>query len=152
MEVRPIIGWRNPRWEFIVNPIIDFAFGAGGNADFVPAARLARKLGEDQFIGLEYYTDLGTPGSFPSFQQQQHQLFAVTDFKVGEIDVDLGIGYGLTTGSDRWVAKTILSYAFPVPGKGGDSDSGPKTPLTMRSSLRQPSASQVALNPLAGMQ
>jgi hypothetical protein len=113
----------------------------------VPAARLARKLGEDQFIGLVYYTDLGTPGSFPSFQ-----LFAVTDFKVGEIDVDLGIGYGLTTGSDRWVAKTILSYAFPVPGKGGDSDSGPKTPLTMRSSLRQPSASQVALNPLAGMQ
>jgi hypothetical protein len=26
-------------------------------------------------------------------------LFAVTDFEVGEIDVDLGIGYGLTSGS-----------------------------------------------------
>ena len=25
MEVRPIIGWRNPQWEFIINPIIDFA-------------------------------------------------------------------------------------------------------------------------------
>jgi hypothetical protein len=32
MEVRPIIGWRDPQWEFIVNPIIDFAIGAGGSA------------------------------------------------------------------------------------------------------------------------
>ncbi len=152
MEVRPIIGWRNPQWEFIVNPIMDFAFGAGGNPDFVPAARLARNLGEDRFIGLEYYTDLGAPGSFPSFQQQEHQLFAVTDFKVGKVDVDLGIGYGLTTGSDRWVAKAILGYAFPVPGKGGDSEPGPKTPLTMRSSLRQQTAAQMALDPLAGLQ
>jgi hypothetical protein len=152
MEIRPIIGWRNPQWEFIVNPIMDLAFGAGGNVDFVPAARLARNLGEDRFIGLEYYTDLGAPGSFPSFQQQEHQLFAVTDFKVGKVDVDLGIGYGLTTGSDRWVAKAILGYAFPVPGKGGDSDTGPKAPLTMRSSLRQQTPTQMALDPLAGLQ
>jgi len=51
MEVRPIIGWRNPQWEFIVNPIIDFAWGQLGTADFAPAARLARNLGEDRFIG-----------------------------------------------------------------------------------------------------
>jgi hypothetical protein len=153
MEVRPIIGWRNPQWEFIINPIIDFAWGQLGTVDFAPAARLARNLGEDRFIGLEYYTGLGTPGNFQSFQQQSHQLFAVTDFKVGKIDVDLGIGYGLTPGSDRWVAKTILSYAFPVPGKkDDDSSTGMKTPPSIRSSLRQPSASQMALNPLLGMQ
>jgi hypothetical protein len=153
MEVRPIIGWRNPQWEFIVNPIIDFAWGQLGTADFAPAARLARNLGEDRFIGLEYYTGLGTPGNFPSFAQQSHQLFAVTDFKVGKIDVDLGMGYGLTAGSDRWVAKTILSYAFPVPGKkDDDSSAGLKTPPTVRSSLRQPSASQMAMNPLLGLQ
>ncbi len=28
------------------------------------------------------------------FAQQSHQLFAVTDFRAGKIDVDLGIGYG----------------------------------------------------------
>jgi hypothetical protein len=70
MEVRPIIGWRNPQWEFIINPIIDFAWGQLGEVDFAPAARLARNLGEDRFIGLEYYTGLGTPGNFQSFQQQ----------------------------------------------------------------------------------
>jgi hypothetical protein len=151
MEVRPIIGWRNPQWEFIVNPIIDFGFGTGGTADFAPNARLARKLGEDFFIGVEYYTDLGTPGSFPAFQNQAHQLFAVADFKVGEVDVDIGLGYGLTTGSDQWMVKTILSYAFPVSGKNGDSSTGSKTPLSMRPSMRAPSASQMALDPMAGL-
>ncbi len=75
----------------------------------------------------------------------------MTDFKIGEIDVDFGIGYGLTPGSDRWIAKTILSYAFPVSGKSGDSDTGAKTPPTMRPSMRQPSASQMALDPMAGL-
>jgi hypothetical protein len=153
MEVRPIIGWRNPQWEFIVNPIIDLAWGQLGTADFAPAARLARNLGEDRFIGLEYYTGLGTPGNFPSFAQQSHQLFAVTDFKVGKIDVDLGIGYGLTAGSDRWIAKTILSYAFPVPGKKDDnSNTGLKTPPSLRSMFSQQSPEQMARNPLAGLQ
>ena len=65
MEMRPIIGWRNPQWEFIVNPIFDAGFGSHTYLDFVPAARLARKLAEDTFVGVEYYTDLGLPGSFP---------------------------------------------------------------------------------------
>ena len=44
---------------------------------------------------MEYYLDLGRPGAFPSPEQQQHQLFAQVDFKVGDIDVDFGVGYGL---------------------------------------------------------
>jgi hypothetical protein len=155
MEVRPIIGWRNPQWEFIINPIIDFAWGGQlGGVDFAPAARLARNLGNDRFIGLEYYSGLSTPGNFQSFLQQSHQLFAVTDFKIGEVDVDLGIGYGLTPGSDRWVAKTILSYAFPVPGKKNeDSSSGMmKSPMSLRSMFPQQSPEQTARNPLAGLQ
>jgi len=131
MEIRPIIGWRNPQWEFIVNPIFDLGFGRLGSLDFVPAARLARKLGEDFFVGVEYYSDLGLPGSFPSVEQQQHQLFAVVDFKVGVVDVDFGVGYGLTSGSDRLVAKTILSYAFPVAGES-QPDRSLKAPPTLR--------------------
>jgi hypothetical protein len=154
MEVRPIIGWRNPQWEFIINPIFDFAWaGQLGGVDFAPAARFARNLGEDRFIGLEYYTGLGNMGNWQSFQQQSHQLFAVTDFKVGEVDVDLGIGYGLTSGSDRWVAKTIISYAFPVPGKKKDDDSsGMKSPMTLHSMFQQQSMEQMARSPLAGLQ
>jgi hypothetical protein len=109
MEIRPILGVRNADWQFIVNPIVDASFGEHGQADFAPAARLARKLGKDFFVGLEYYSDLGEIGHFLPLREQQHQLFAVTDFKLGKFDIDLGVGYGLTPGSDRLVAKAIIT-------------------------------------------
>ena len=134
LEIRPIVGARNTEWEFIVNPIVDLSFGAGGEADFAPAVRLARNLGEDRYIGLEYYADYGKIGDFLPLEQQSQQLFAVTDFKVDKIDVELGAGYGFTPGSDRFLLKAILGYAFPVPGKseGGTTSAAP--PLAMGTS------------------
>jgi hypothetical protein len=116
LEIRPIIGVRNKDWEFIVNPIVDVDFSATGQTVFAPAVRLARNLGEDRFIGMEYYENLGRLGN--------DQLYAVIDFKLGKVDVELGIGYGLTVESDRLVAKAIIGYAFPVPRKtsNGSSD------------------------------
>jgi hypothetical protein len=135
LEIRPIIGVRNKDWEFIVNPIVDVSFGSNGEADFAPAVRLARNFGENRFIGLEYYADFGKIGSFLPLQQQNQQLFAVTDFKISKIDVELGAGYGFTTGSDRFVIKAILGYAFPVPRKSGEDDS-PPLPLKMGTASR----------------
>jgi hypothetical protein len=54
LEIRPIIGVRNTDWEFIVDPIVDAGFGKLGELDFAPAARLARKLAPDTYLGLEY--------------------------------------------------------------------------------------------------
>ena len=42
------------------------------------------------------------------FNEQQHNIYAVTDFKIGRWDVNAGIGYGLTSASDRWMAKMII--------------------------------------------
>lgn len=134
LEIRPIVGVRNAQWEFIVNPIVDLSFGSGGEADFAPALRLARNLGNDWYAGLEYYGDFGKIGDFLPPQQQSQQLFAVTDFKAGVVDVELGVGYGFTGGSDRLVAKAIIGYAFPVPGKGSDGNSAPK--LSMGTAAR----------------
>jgi hypothetical protein len=141
MEIRPIIGIRNADYEFIVNPIVDISFGKYGEADFTPAARLARKLGPDLFVGLEYYADFGEIGNFAKLADQQHTLFAVTDFKLGDFGVNFGVGYGLTPASDRWVIKTIVGYAFPVPGAnpgaGERAAAGPVNPMA-RASARFP--------------
>ena len=51
LEIRPIVGVRNADWEFIVNPIVDVSFGKYGEADFAPAARVARKLAPDTVRG-----------------------------------------------------------------------------------------------------
>ena len=143
LEVRPIIGGRNSEWEFIVNPIVDAGFGKLGEVDFAPAARLARKLAPDTYLGLEYYSDLGEIGNFAKLADQQHTLFLVTDFKLGVVGVNFGVGYGLTPSSDRWVVKTIIGYAFPVPGSnqgaGERSDTGPVNPMSRNSTrLMQP--------------
>jgi hypothetical protein len=139
LEIRPIIGVRDKEWEFIVNPIVDLSFGSShGEADFAPAVRLARNLGQNRFIGLEYYADFGKIGDFLPLKQQSQQLFAVTDFKVNKIDVELGTGFGFTPGSDRFIVKAILGYAFPVPGKSDkttETDSS-SMPLKMGVSSR----------------
>lgn len=123
MEIRPIIGVRQGDWEFIVNPIVDIGFGKYGEADFTPAARLAKTLGPNFSIGLEHYANFGEIGNFKKLSDQQHTLFAVTDFKLGVFDVNFGVGYGLTPASDRLVIKTIIGYAFPAPdSKSGTSD------------------------------
>lgn len=142
LEIRPIVGIRNADYEFIVNPIVDIGFGKYGEADFAPAARVARKLGPDLFVGLEYYANFGKIGNFAKLDDQQHALFAVTDFKLGVFDVNFGVGYGLTRASDRFVLKTIVGYAFPVPGGNstageGATTSGPVNPMS-RSSARLP--------------
>ncbi|MCG2667920.1 hypothetical protein ACFPFP_13255 [Bradyrhizobium sp. GCM10023182] len=133
MEIRPIIGVRNSDYEFIVNPIVDVHFGKFAEQHFTPAARIARKFGDDLFAGFEYYSDLGQIGNFDKLSDQQHTLFAVTDFKAGVFDVNFGVGYGLTPASDRLVVKTIIGYAFPVPGQKSDADtrmsSGPVNPF-----------------------
>jgi hypothetical protein len=116
LEIRPIIGVRNGTYEFIVNPIVDIGIGKNGEADFAPAARFARKLDTDLYAGFEYYADLGEIGNFKPLSEQQHTLFAVADFKLGVFGVNFGVGYGLTPASDRLVVKTIIGYAFPVPG------------------------------------
>ena len=135
LEIRPIIGVRNTQWEFIVNPIVDVGFGPGGEADFAPAVRLARNLGNDRFIGLEYYADFGKIGDFLPLSQQSQQLYAVTDFKIGQVDLELGVGYGFTPGSDGLSIKAIIGYAFPVPGQSNDGTT-PNPPLAMGTPAR----------------
>ena len=75
---------------------------------FAPAARFARNLRENLSVGVEYYTDLGPLQNWLPFNEQQHNIYAVVDFKIGRFDVNAGVGYGLTPGSDRLMAKMII--------------------------------------------
>jgi outer membrane immunogenic protein len=118
MEIRPIIGWRWGEYEFIINPIVDLSFGRNGEATFAPNARFARNFGEDFAIAIEYYTDLGPIGNLLPFQEQGHNVYGVVDFKVGRFDIELGVGYGLTQGSDRWMTKMMITTnLFDDPGE-----------------------------------
>ena len=111
--------------EFIINPIVDVGSGVNGDVTFAPAARLARNFGENFALGIEYYTGLGPLQNILSFNDQQHNIYAVTDFKIGRWDVNAGVGYGLTQASDRWMVKMIIGTELNE-GTPEKSSSGPK--------------------------
>jgi hypothetical protein len=112
LEFRPILGVRDLGWEFIINPIVDASFGNMGSVEFAPAARLARSIAKDVMLGVEYYSNFGPFGSMPPAGQQSHTLFAVTDFTVFGLDVNFGVGFGLTDASDKIVTKMIIGRTF----------------------------------------
>jgi hypothetical protein len=112
IEFRPILGVRDLGWEFIVNPIVDVSFGSAGSVDFAPALRLARSVKKDVMLGVEYYSNFGALGNFASIDNQQHTAFGVIDFAAFGLDVNFGVGFGLTDASDKIVTKLIVGRTF----------------------------------------
>jgi hypothetical protein len=112
LEFRPILGVNLGPWQLVTNPILGFGIGGHQPTAFLPANRIAYAVREDLGVGIETYSDFGSPGRFPSFNNQAHQVFAVADFRIGMVEVNLGVGRGLTPASDRWAVKTILGFSF----------------------------------------
>ena len=108
-EIRPIIGWRAKRVEVFFNPILDTAYDGLKNLDFAPCLRVALDVGQAWALALEEYADLGPLRGFHALADQSHQLYAVVDHR-GALELEAGIGIGLTHASDPLTFKLILSY------------------------------------------
>jgi hypothetical protein len=108
-EIRPIIGFRHGPIDFIVNPILDNSYQGFSRLDFAPSTRLAYNFSAHWAIAAEEYDDFGPLKHFNAADAQQHQLFAVADYSGKPMDIEAGIGFGLTPASDDLVLKLILS-------------------------------------------
>ncbi len=113
-ELKGILGWRGPRWSWAVNASVGFKVSGPEPAPSTLqlANKLAYKVNEDYQIGLESYNDLGELGSLGRLNQQSQLLYAVVDFSLRGWEFNLGLGRGLTTVSDRWVMKAIVTVPF----------------------------------------
>jgi hypothetical protein len=108
-EIRPIAGWRAGRLEFIVNPIFDYTSQGVAGLDFAPATRLAYRITATSSVAAEEYDDFGPLRHFVPVRQQSHQLFAVLDHSFGRTEIEIGAGFGMTSGSDHRLLKLILA-------------------------------------------
>jgi hypothetical protein len=108
-EIRPIVGWRFGNTEIIFNPILDNSWIGVKNFEFVPASRIAHKFSQDWAVALEEYADFGTVHRVNSFHDQSHQFYFVGDHTVKGLDIEAGIGVGVTASSDKLTLKLILS-------------------------------------------
>jgi hypothetical protein len=108
-EIRPIIGTHLGRFDIIFNPIFDNAWKGFSSLEFMPATRVAMALGNKMKLALEEYDDFGPISHFYPTAKQSHQLFGVIDIATRAVSIETGVGAGLTSGSDHWVLKLILS-------------------------------------------
>jgi hypothetical protein len=66
------------------------------------------------------YSDYGVIKHFLPVDQQSHQLFGVVDYKSGIVNIEAGIGFGLTSASDRIVVKLMVSRDLYKPSQKAD--------------------------------
>jgi hypothetical protein len=110
-EVRPIVGWHLQSFDIIFNPIVDTSYDGLKNLDFAPSTRIAYKKSPRLSVAAEEYADYGPLKGFYPSGSQGHQLFGVVDFALGHgIDIEAGIGFGLTDATDSRTFKLILSH------------------------------------------
>jgi hypothetical protein len=112
LELRPIVAQDLGRFSVVVNPIVDVPL-TGGGATFEPAAEILFAWPRLASLGLEYYADLGDIAGFARARDQKHYLFEVANLlRVRSFELNVGVGEGLTSTSNPFVAKLILGYQF----------------------------------------
>lgn len=109
-EIRPIVGLHLHRVDLIYNPIVDTNYAGGlGNLEFVPAGRVAYNLNDKWAVAAEEYDDFGPLRHFLPANDQFHEIWAVMDHNSKFLNVETGVGFGLSAGADKLTFKLMLS-------------------------------------------
>ncbi len=109
-EVRPIVGWHLKPIDIIINPIMDTSYTGGFKSlDFAPAVRVAYKFSPKWKGAVEEYADYGQFRDLYPGRGQFHQIWAVANHFGKVINIETGIGFGLTSASDKVTLKFMIS-------------------------------------------
>jgi hypothetical protein len=120
-EVRPIVAWEDEHWLFAANPILDFSFAStdfGRGPEFEPCVMAKRKLGPIA-LGLEYYAGLGPIRHPLPWSDEDEYVYETFDLiSLPGVEVNFGVGEGLSAASSDLVAKLNLGYTWdPSPAR-----------------------------------
>jgi hypothetical protein len=131
-ELRPIVAWSGKGWLFAFNPIVDQALGAPVASDgpfFEPALKVARDVGTFCALGFEYYSSIGPVVKPLPWAEQEHTLYEVLDLLAfRDLELNMGIGEGLTRASQGITVKAIVGYTWDFsPSPCSDSAPNPET-------------------------
>ncbi len=107
-EVRPIVGWHLKPWDIIINPILDTAYDGFKNLDFAPAMRVAYNFNEKWALSAEEYADYGPLHSLLPASEQAHMIYGVVNHTMKYLEVEAGVGVGVTSATDKLTIKLLL--------------------------------------------
>ena len=102
IELRPI--WSGRAGRFSVDAAPGVEIDHDGFAEFAPELKGAVDVGHDVLVGVEY---------FGAWRSEWHQIYGVVDVVHWKsVEINLGVGFGLTDVSGGLVAKSVLGYLF----------------------------------------
>ncbi len=111
-EMRNILGWKNDRWLFAVNPIFGWDIPPGlkqHSPEYNLGTKISRSVSEYVALGVEYYNGKGRlNNSLPNTLQDKTVYFAI-DYEGEPFNFNIGIGKGMTSVSDQWTIKSIVN-------------------------------------------
>jgi hypothetical protein len=109
-EVRPIAGLHLHKVDLIYNPILDTDYRGGFKSlEFVPAGRVAYNFTKNWAVAAEEYADFGPLRGFYKTNDQFHEVWGVLNHHTKFVDIETGVGFGVTDGADKLTFKLMLS-------------------------------------------
>ena len=110
-ELRGIAGYEGKRWIVAFNPTFESAANsqAADPVTFELQGKLGYKVTEKLILGVESFNEFGRVQDFGPLGQQPQMLYATADYEWRGLDLNLGVGRGLTSSSDGWTIKTVVS-------------------------------------------
>lgn len=116
LEMRPIAETHYRKWTLIVNLPFEKPFSGPGNKGLALSPQ--GELQYDELFwwlspAVEYYGDLGPLGSLEGVQHQQHFIVPALNFDLlPQMEINLGVGIGMTRASNGTFVKTIVGWTF----------------------------------------
>jgi hypothetical protein len=109
-ELRAIAGWEGGRWVLAVNPTLETAAdGRGGDpVAFELQSKIGYRVSERWLLGIESYNAFGPIARIEPFDRQSQIVYAVADAEWRGLDLNVGVGKGLTHASDGWAVKAVI--------------------------------------------
>lgn len=112
-ELKGIVGYRRGRWLLALNPNLDSSLSKGGGPMTLQVdGKVAYGVTDKTQLGFETYNELGPLRKPQALNKNSKTLYAVVDTELGGLDLNAGIGRGVTPDADRWVGKAIVGMHF----------------------------------------
>ena len=116
LELRPIFGANYKRFRLVA----DFAFVKPFSGpqthrgfQFDPSGELIYEMNKWVSPAIEYYGDMGSIQPLARVQEQQHFIVPTLNFTfIPQLELNLGVGIGVTTASNGVFLKSIVGWTF----------------------------------------
>jgi hypothetical protein len=109
LELKPIVAKDFGRWSLVLNPVFEkILLGAGHDQGFAFGYRNGGYYRWNEWIspGIEFYGGIGLINDSDPIERQQHYIFpAIWGELPGDVEYNVGPGFGLTRGSDHVIMK-----------------------------------------------